>query len=152
MAVRIINEDNGKIVVPSKSQAWKKIKELSDDVFNLDAASSDKAKYNVYRSLNNPETWISELGDRFELNTPNGTKNIWIDPRSAYTYTEYELRAALHTISNAVYDIDDNVSAALLESTNLGQARKLLYDTYAQIKEILDQNFPDSDLYRDYNL
>lgn len=151
MAIRIINEDE-KIVVPSKSQAWKKIRELSDDVFNLDVASSDKAGYKVYRSLNNPETWMSDLNDRFELNTPEGTRNVWIDPDTAYTFDEYELSDALRVISNAVYDIDDNVSDALLESTNLGQARKLLYDTYAQIKEILDQNFPDSDLYRDYNL
>lgn len=152
MAIRIINEDNGRLSAPSTSQAWRIIRQLSNDVFDKDYSASKKAGYSVYRSVDHPNTYVSDLGDRLELNAPEGTRNIWIDENSKYTFDEYELDNTLDILNDILYTIEDKISGDIKACTNLGQVEKLLRGTWGQIKEILDRDFPDSELYFKYNL
>ena len=67
--------------VDSKKSAWDLANRLFPTDYMLDEERSKNAGYKIYHTTN-PEmnAWISDLGDRLELNYPNGTsENIWID-------------------------------------------------------------------------
>ena len=136
----------------SKKEAWK----IADSIFSTDymkdEARSQNAGYDIYYSTaSGVSAWISDLGNRLEVNMENGdTVNIWIDEEPQFP--EYQLADALSVISDAIYAIDDNILPTLQKATGIDDARAKLYGAYAEIAKILKAQHPNSKLYKQYNL
>lgn len=70
--------------VDTKKSAWELANRLFPTDYELDGDRSRNAGYMIYYTTN-PEmnAWISDLGDRLELNYPNGSsENIWIESQN----------------------------------------------------------------------
>ena len=132
--------------VKSKQEAWRKADVLFSTDYMKDDIRSNRAGYDIYYSTAaGVDAWISDLGDRLEVNMENGeTVNIWIDDEPQFA--EYQLEDALSVISNAIYAIDDNVLPNLQKATGLDDARAKIYGAYAEIAKILKAQHPDSKL------
>lgn len=122
---------------------------LEGQLFVKDGERSQRAGYTIYVTEKENE-WVSDLGDRLEVNHGAESMNIWIDPHKGIA--EYQLADALEVIDNCIYKIDDNISTELTRTTGIGQARTLLYGAYKEIRDILDAKYPESNLYAKYNL
>lgn len=131
--------------------AWKLVDELTTSDYMYNAESSQRAGYSVYTSTRKGCCeYVCDLGTRLEVNLEDGRSiNIWIEQPAA---EEYQLEDALKVISDAIYEIDDNVTRELATKTGIAEARDKLYGAYAEIKKILDDFYPDSKLYIKYNL
>ena len=138
--------------VKSKQEAWRKADIIFPTDYMKDNIRSNRAGYDIYYSTAaGVDAWISDLGDRLEVNMENGeTVNIWID--EGPQFAEYQLADALSVISNAIYAIDDNILPNLQKATGLDEARAKIYGAYAEIAKILKAQHPDSRLYDMYNL
>ena len=138
--------------VKSKQEAWRKADILFSTDYMKDDVRSNRAGYDIYYSTAaGVDAWISDLGDRLEVNMENGeTVNIWIDDEPQFA--EYQLEDALSVISNAIYAIDDNILPNLQKATGLDDARAKIYGAYGEIAKILKAQHPDSKLYDAYNL
>lgn len=65
----------------SVREAWEKAREMIPSVTKTEAGSA-RAGYSIYASDTDPREWISDLGDRLEINLKDGTTvNVWIDPQ-----------------------------------------------------------------------
>jgi len=65
----------------SSREAWEAAQEMIPSVTKTEAGSA-RAGYSIYTSDTDPREWVSDLGDRLEVNRVNGdTVNIWIDPQ-----------------------------------------------------------------------
>ena len=138
--------------VKSKQEAWRKADIIFPTDYMKDDIRSNRAGYDIYHSTAaGVNAWISDLGDRLEVNLENGeTVNIWID--EAPQFAEYQLEDALRVISDAIYAIDDNILPNLQKVTGLDEARAKIYGAYSEIAKILKAQYPDSRLYNRYNL
>lgn len=67
--------------VDNKEAAWNLANRLFPTDYELDEERSQRAGYKIYHTTNpDMNAWISDLGDRLELNYPNGSsENIWIE-------------------------------------------------------------------------
>lgn len=67
--------------VNSKDAAWNEAGKIFPTDFMLDEARSKNAGYGIYFSTaDGVNAWISDLGDRLEVNLPDGSSvNIWIE-------------------------------------------------------------------------
>lgn len=140
------------IAVRSIKDAWQKADEVFPTDYIKDEIKSERAGYGIYVSTaDGVNAWISDLGDRLEVNLDNGkTITIWIN--EAPKFKEWQLADALEVVSKVIYKIDDIVDDRLAEETGISRARTLLYGAYAEIKKILDEQYPESELYGKYNL
>ena len=138
--------------VKSRQEAWRKADIIFPTDYMKDNIRSNRAGYDIYYSTAaGVDAWISDLGDRLEVNMENGeTVNIWIDDEPQFP--EYQLADALRVINDAIYAIDDNVLPNLQKATGLDDARAKIYGAYAEIAKILKSQHPDSKLYDAYNL
>lgn len=138
--------------VKSRQEAWSKADVIFPTDYMKDEARSAIAGYDLYYSTaSGVHAWISDLGDRLEVNLASGeTVNIWIEEDPPFH--EYQLADALRVINDAIYKIDDNILDNLQKATGIDEARKKLYGAYAAIAEILKQQHPDSKLFQQYNL
>lgn len=138
--------------VNSKEQAWIEADKLFPTDYIKDEKKSDTAGYDIYYSTcDGVNAWISDLEDRLEVNLATGeTVNIWIEEEPQFR--EYQIAEALKVISDAIYEIDDNVDSKLAEVTGIKEARNKLYEAYGAIAKILKSQHPDSKLYEEYNL
>ena len=136
----------------SRKEAW----EIADSIFSTDYMKDERrsqnAGYDIYHSTaDGVNAWISDLGNRLEVNMENGeTVNIWIEEEPQFS--EYQLADALSVISDAIYEIDDNILSGLQKVTGIDVARAKLYGAYAEIAKILKAQHPNSKLYEQYNL
>lgn len=137
--------------VANIKEAWRKADIIFPTDYLLDSERTEKAGYNIYWStLDGCTAWISDLGDRLELNLPDGkTVNIWIEECK---YKEYQIKDALSVISDTIYEIDDKINNQLADELGITDARNSLYATYDKIKKMLDTYYPGSNLITDYNL
>ena len=151
LVCRTKEKENENMKVKSKQEAWRKADEIFSTDYTKDDIRSNRAGYDIYRSTAaGVNAWISDLGDRLEVNMENGkTVNIWIDEEQ---FPEYQLKDALRVISDAIYEIDDNILPDLQKATGLDEARAKIYGAYAEIAKILKAQHPDSKLYDMYNL
>ena len=134
----------------SMKEAWKIADELFPTDYIYDGFKSERAGYPVYVStLDGCYDYICDLGDRLEVNIGVKSVNVWVEEPIA---TEWQIDDALAVISDAVYEIDDKVSRKLADEVGITAARELLYNAYGEIKKILDSYYPESKLYRKYNL
>lgn len=69
------------MTVKNITEAWTMADKLFPTDYMHDSVSSSRAGYPIYRStFNGCNAWISDLGNRLEINFDNGeTVNIWID-------------------------------------------------------------------------
>lgn len=136
-----------------KFSAW----EIAGDIFpgdyKLDTAASARAGYNVYVATDpGVNAWISDLGSRLEVNTPDGRAlNIWIEEKNP-DFKEHELADALKVIDFALYKLEDNVTLKLQERTGLDKARAALYAGMRNLAAIIRTDYPASQLIKQYNL
>lgn len=137
--------------VTNIKEAWRKADIIFPTDYLLDSERTEKAGHNIYWStLDGCTAWISDLGDRLELNLPDGkTVNIWIEE---CTYKEYQIKDALSIISDTIYEIDDKINSQLADELGITDARNSLYATYDKIKNLLNTYYPDSKLITEYNL
>jgi hypothetical protein len=137
----------------SIKQAWQMADEIFPTDYIKDYTKSANAGYDIYVSTAaGTNAWISDLGSRLEVNLMDEGKtvNIWIEEEPEFK--EYQLADALAVISEAIYQIDDNVLPKLQKATGIDDARNALYGAYAKIAEILKAQHPESPLYKRYNL
>lgn len=73
------------MTVSSVKEAWSKANEIFPGDYMHDSDCSNRAGYDIYWSTTQGlNAWISDLGDRLEVNLPNGNSvNIWIDENAA---------------------------------------------------------------------
>lgn len=138
--------------VKTKEEAWNKADIIFPTDYAKDEVRSSRAGYTVYYSTaEGVVAWISDLGDRLEINLENGeTVNIWIDEEPEFS--ESEIADALSVISDAIYDIDDKINLELADTTGIKAARDTLYGAYKEIAKILKAQHPGSPLFAQYNL
>ena len=70
------------MTVSNIEKAWREVNKLFPYDYLKDESSSANTGYPVYRSTaaNHPNNWISDLGNRLEVNLEDGTTtNIWIE-------------------------------------------------------------------------
>lgn len=140
------------IAVRSIKEAWQKADAIFPTDYIKDEIKSERAGYGVYVSTaDGVNAWISDLGDRLEVNLDNGkTVSIWVNETPKFN--EWQIADALEVVNEAIYQIDDMVDSRLAEETGIARARTLLYGAYDEIKKILDEQYPESKLYTKYNL
>ena len=113
--------------VKSKQEAWRKADIIFPTDYMKDDIRSNRAGYDIYHST---AAGVNE-GPQFP---------------------EYQLEDALRVISDAIYEIDDNILPSLQKATGLDEARAKIYGAYSEIAKILKAQHPDSELYDKYNL
>ena len=138
--------------VRSKKEAWSKADVIFPTDYIKDESLSEVAGYDIYYSTaKSVKAWISDLGNRLEVNLENGkTINIWIEEEPKFN--EYQISDALSIIDTAIYNIDDKVDSKLSEVTGIKEARDKLYGAYKVIAKILKEQHPESKIYEEYNL
>ena len=62
----------------TKARAWAMVDAIFPTDYAKDDAASARAGYDVYRGRDD-DRWISDLGNRLEINLDGETVNIWID-------------------------------------------------------------------------
>lgn len=108
-------------------EAWK----IADEIFPTDYIKNERASiaagYNIYEStLPECNAWISDLGNRLEINLPNGKSvNIWIE---AETPTEAEKTPAEHAETTITLESITTHTATGNETTTTREARVTLSD------------------------
>lgn len=149
---RTPNKGARKMKVRSRQEAWDRADAIFTTDYIRDDAKSERAGYDIYCSTaEGVNAWISDLGDRLEVNLENGeTVNIFIEEEPKFK--EYQIADALEVISDAIYEIDDKVNSKLADVTGIKEARNNLYGAYAVIAKILKEQHPESKLYKQYNL
>lgn len=71
------------MVVRTVEKAWEQVNKIFPYDYEKDEKSSANAGYPIYSSTSadHPNNWISDLGNRLEVNFENGkSENVWIDP------------------------------------------------------------------------
>ena len=113
-----------KIVVKSNEDAWVQAAEILGCSFYYDKEASTKAGYAIHKGISEVNCWISDMGNRLEVNMSNGdTVNIWIEEDERFTAAEVKLivnnaRRELDAIANIVdfvkgMDITDSADEVL---------------------------------------
>lgn len=97
------------MTVKTIEQAWSKANELMPCDYMHDSARSANAGYDIYFSTCVGKVcWISDLGDRLEVNLPNGESvNIWIEDEDAETTTD-----STEATQDSENDTDNGTDAA----------------------------------------
>lgn len=139
------------ITVISEKEAWSKASELMPTDFYHDSRKSNNAGYPIYFSTSdNVNAWISDLGNRLEVNLPDGSSiNVWIDEPE---YKEYQLDDMLNVVSDMIYELEDKILPELASAAGFGNVRKDLYKAYEFCRDYCNKYYPESKLIKKYNL
>lgn len=109
-----------KYLANDKKAAWAIADELFPSDYVHDSSRSQRAGYDVYMStFPGMDAWISDLGDRLEVNLPDGqTVNVWIE--------DGETAAARRAIKPAALErvADDPISLGFLTDLHRHDIRK----------------------------
>ena len=67
--------------VMNREAAWAEVNKIFPTDYEKNGEASNRAGYPVYRSTaGDINAWISDMGDRLEVNLPDGRSvNIWIE-------------------------------------------------------------------------
>lgn len=136
----------------TRERAWTIANEVFPTDYMKNEIRSKRAGYDIYESTaEGVNAWISDLGDRLEVNLDNGTTiTIWIKDKPKFK--EWQIEDALQVIDKAIYKIDDIVDDRLAQETGIAEARETLYGAYEKIAKILKEQYPESSLLERYNL
>lgn len=136
----------------TRERAWTIANEVFPTDYMKNETRSKRAGYDIYESTaEGVSAWISDLGDRLEVNLDNGTTiTIWINEEPKFK--EWQIEDALQVIDKAIDKIDDIVDDKLAQVTGISKARDTLYEAYGEIAKILKKQYPESRLFEAYNL
>lgn len=136
----------------TRERAWTIANEVFPTDYMKNETRSKRAGYDIYESTaEGVYAWISDLGNRLEVNLDNGTTiTIWINEKPKFK--EWQIEDALQVIDKAIYKIDDIVDDRLAQETGIAEAREKLYGAYEEIAKILKEQYPESSLLERYNL
>lgn len=115
------------MTVTSIRDAWAEVQKIFPTRYEHDASRSERAGYPIYYSTaNGVNAWISDLGNRLEVNLPDGKSvNIWIQaPAEADT-------------SDSTKDTEDSGSATKEERRET--AKRIQRFTYYYTKEYVHE-------------
>lgn len=82
------------MTVQNREEAWREADRLFPTDYIKDDRASERAGYPIFRSTaDGNESWISDLGNRLEVNTEDGkTVNIWIEEPKKQRHTSSHMR------------------------------------------------------------
>ena len=111
-------------VTTSIKDAWEEANKIFPTDYEHDVSRSERAGYPIYYSTaNGVNAWISDLGNRLEVNLPDGKSvNIWIQAPAETTIT-----------SDSAEETEDDGSATKEERRET--AKRLQRLTYCYTKE-----------------
>lgn len=135
----------------TKREAWRLVNAIISNTLVKDDQQSARSGYDVFRfeSLN-LKGFVADLGDRLELTLSTGSIiTVWI--ACDKKFNEWQLEDALQVVKDAI-DRIDLVDHNLTQITGIRDARNTLYNAYAVIAQILDEQHPNSKLYEMFNL
>ena len=112
------------MTVTSIRDAWAEVQKIFPTRYEHDASRSERAGYPIYYSTaSGVNAWISDLGNRLEVNLPDGKSvDIWIQSPAAATAT-----------SNSTENTEDTGSATKEERRET--AKRIQRFTYYYTKE-----------------
>ena len=100
-----------KIIAKNEREAWKMAAEIFGCSYERDEEASQRAGYSIYRGNTDVNCWISDLGNRLELNMSNGsTICIWIEEEEK-RYTAAEVRQIITNAKNELEAVEKIVDA-----------------------------------------
>lgn len=105
------------MIVHSRNMAWTEVGNLFPYDFEKDEQASQNAGYNIFRSTKegHPDNWISDLGDRLEINLEDGKSiNIWIMVESGPT-----VKVTLKDGHTVTYAKEENVTVHFADNGHI---------------------------------
>ncbi len=116
-----------KYVANDKKAAWAIADDLFPSDYVHDSSRSQRAGYDVYMStFPGMEAWISDLGDRLEVNLPDGqTINVWIDAPENAAAVRLTIAAVLQHAEDVTATRRPRANAARLG--NMARRASILY-------------------------
>lgn len=122
----------------TRTEAWTLANEIFPTDYTLNQTASERAGYNVYAStLEGCAAWISDLGDRLEINLSNGeTVNIWIEENAPQTEKNAPQR---ETEKDKVYSLECLITRTTAnETSNSGFTATLAIDDRLTLAAVAD--------------
>lgn len=113
--------------VNSVKEAWSKANEIIPCDYMHDSDRSRRAGYDIYFSTSDSIiAWISDLGNRLEVNLPNGESvNVWIEEEEENAEVEAEEAVEIAPAEAAcVWDEDGNTVEAEAEARQMIEATR----------------------------
>lgn len=137
--------------VKNYQQAWEIVFKIMPGNYEKNSCASARAGYDIYISDDDAGNWVSDLGDRLEVNFNDGrTVNVWIE--SVKPFAESEIGAAICEINDAIYSIEDNITPRLMHATRIENALAALRGAIEDLTGILRDDYPASVLFEIYHL
>lgn len=125
--------------VTSTNEAWGLATEVFGVSCSIDQTATDIAGYKIFRGNTDAACWISDLGNRLELNMSDGsTINIWIDQKK---YTAEEVRNMISDTRNELAAIE-NLTAAI-KRCDISKSADILLETLHERKKDLTKILTD---------
>jgi hypothetical protein len=127
-----------RITVGSREEAWKNAQEIFGCSYDLDPEKSKNAGYNIYTGNSDATCWISDLGNRIELNMANGsTICIWIEEEEK-RYTAAEVRQII-TSAKQELEAVDKITEAVKSMDITETADMVLRQMSIRRRELMDK-------------
>ena len=141
--------------VNSKEAAWNEANKIFPTDYELDQHRSENAGYGIYFSTaDGINAWISDLGDRLEVNLPDGSSvNIWVmNPKKqgvcteVHTYNRFGKQNSQHDLQILAKSILDNGTIA--ETIHHGYSRcepgkePVFIENGSIAHRVVNENFP----------
>lgn len=122
------------MTVRTTKEAWEKADEIFPTDYEKNNERSDRAGYDIYEStLEGCNSWISDLGNRLEVNLENGeTVNIWIDCESVENGEEEvaEVRETVVTLES------ETTKRTLDETTTTKRTAEISFSADMRLKDL----------------
>ncbi len=141
--------------VTDRKAAWSEVNKIFHAGYEYDADRSERAGYPIYYvTVANMNAWISDLGNRLEVNMPNGKSvNIWIEAPAAEDPAELteERKEVVRRLQRATYQYteeyvkelgnkekEDAAITAMKEAPDDGQIRCMVLTAENNAKVMMD--------------
>lgn len=122
------------MTVKTAREAWEKADAIFPTDYEKDNERSDRAGYDIYKStLEGCNSWISDLGNRLEINLENGeTVNIWIDCEIVENGAEEvaEVRETVVTLES------ETTKITLDETTTTKRTAEIAFSAGMRLKDL----------------
>ena len=127
-----------KITVENYEQAWVKAAEILGCSFYYDKVASEGAGYPVHKGDSVATCWISDLGNRLEVNKADFTTvNVWIEEKEKL-YTATEVRQIITSAKRELEAIEKIIDAVKqMDISDVGDA--VLAEMSMKRREQLDK-------------
>lgn len=122
------------MTVRTTREAWEKANEIFPTDYEKNNERSERAGYDIYEStLEGCNSWISDLGDRLEINLENGeTVNIWIE----YESTENGAEEAAEARETVVTLESETTKRTLDETTTTKRTAEIAFSADMRLKDL----------------